>query len=107
MVIEFNAQPPTLKPGTERNNGIMPPGPGASEKQPVLPPRQIGNEPGRVRISDQGRSLQRIEQQLQGSSEVRESKVAEIRQAINEGRYQPNPEQMAKKMFSFESMLDK
>lgn len=103
MVIDFKTQPPTPLPIPERPGGIAPSesrsGDSAAVQRPGTGPSEA------VRISDHGRSLQRLEQQLP-AGEVREDKVAEIRRAIAEGRYQPNLEQTARKMVDFERMLD-
>lgn len=103
MVIDFKTQPPAPLPVPERSGGVTPSESRTSEKTAV---QTSGIGPSEaVRISDQGRSLQRLEQQLP-AGEVREDKVAEIRRAIDEGRYQPNFEQTARKMLDFERMLD-
>jgi flagellar biosynthesis anti-sigma factor FlgM len=103
MVIDFKTQPPTPLPVPERPSGTAP----AESRTDNRPAAEASGtaQSEAVRISDQGRSLQRLEQQLP-AGEVREGKVAEIRRAIDEGRYQPNPEQTARKMLSFERMLD-
>jgi len=102
MVIDFKTQPPTPLPVPERPSGTAPTESRAGDRPAVEKSRTGQSEA--VRISDQGRSLQRLEQLP--ADEVREGKVAEIRRAIDEGRYQPNPEQTARKMLSFERMLD-
>ena len=103
MVIDFKTQPPTPLPVPERPSGTAP----AESRTDNRPAAEASGtaQSEAVRISDQGRSLQRLEQQ-RPAGEVREGRVAEIRRAIDEGRYQPNPEQTARKMLSFERMLD-
>jgi negative regulator of flagellin synthesis FlgM len=60
---------------------------------------------GAVRITDSARQLAALEQTLQGSAPVNESRVNAIRQAIDEGRYQVNAEVIADKLLRVEREL--
>jgi negative regulator of flagellin synthesis FlgM len=51
-----------------------------------------------VRITDQARQLAALEQAVQGMPVVNEARVAEIRVAIEEGRYEIAPERIAEKL---------
>jgi negative regulator of flagellin synthesis FlgM len=58
-----------------------------------------------VRITDSARQLAALEQTLQGSAPVNESRVNAIRLAIDEGRYQVNAEVIADKLLRVEREL--
>lgn len=51
-----------------------------------------------VRITDQARQLAALEQAVQSLPVVNEARVAEIRSAIEEGRYEVAPERIADKL---------
>jgi negative regulator of flagellin synthesis FlgM len=51
-----------------------------------------------VRITDQARQLAALEQAVQSLPIVDEARVASIRQAIEEGRYEVSPERIADKL---------
>ena len=59
-----------------------------------------------VRITDQARSLAAVEQVVHGLPIVNESRVAEIRSAIADGRYQIDPEAIADKLLRTERELN-
>jgi len=58
-----------------------------------------------VRITDQARQLAALEQALQELPVVNEAKVAEIRLAIEEGRYEVAPERIAEKLLRLDQEL--
>src|SRR5262245_41609136 len=58
-----------------------------------------------VQITDQARQLAALEQAVQSAPVVNEARVAEIRGAIEEGRYQINPERIADKLLRAEQEL--
>ncbi|MFL6578235.1 MAG: flagellar biosynthesis anti-sigma factor FlgM [Povalibacter sp.] len=58
-----------------------------------------------VQITDQARQLASLEQAVQSLPVVNESRVAEIRDAIEEGRYQVNPERIADQLLRAEQEL--
>ena len=58
-----------------------------------------------VQITDQARKLAALEQAVQSLPVVNESRVAEIRLALEEGRYQVNPERIADKLLRTEQEL--
>lgn len=53
-----------------------------------------------VSLSSQAQALGRLEQAVQKSSDVDEAKVAAIRQAIAEGRYQVDSNKIAERMLA-------
>lgn len=58
-----------------------------------------------VRITDQARTLAALEQALQSVPVVNEARVAEIRSAIEEGRYQVAAERIADKLLRLDQEL--
>lgn len=58
-----------------------------------------------VRITDQARQLASLEQAVQSLPVVNETRVAQIRLALEEGRYQINPERIADKLLRTEQEL--
>lgn len=59
-----------------------------------------------VRITDQARQLAALEQALQDLPAVNEGRVAEIRLALEEGRYEVNPGRIADKLLRMERELN-
>ena len=51
-----------------------------------------------VRVSDQARQLAALEQAVHAAPVVNEARVAAVRTAIDEGRYEVSPERIADKM---------
>lgn len=58
-----------------------------------------------VQITDSARQLAALEQAIRAMPEVDEAKVAEIRNAIEDGTYQVSPERIADKILRWESEL--
>ena len=58
-----------------------------------------------VRITDQAKQLAALEQAIKAMPAVDEARVAEIRKALDEGRYQVNPERIADKLLRSERDL--
>ena len=58
-----------------------------------------------VRITDQARQLSALEQAVHNSSAVSEARVAAIRSAIEEGRYEIAPQRIADKMLRLDQEL--
>lgn len=58
-----------------------------------------------VRITDQARQLAALEQAVQSLPAVNEARVAEIRLAIEEGRYEVAPERIADKLMRMDRDL--
>jgi negative regulator of flagellin synthesis FlgM len=62
-------------------------------------PEATGNSAaGPVHITDQARQLAALEQAVQAAPVVNEARVAEVRTAIEEGRYEVHPERIADKL---------
>ena len=71
---------------------------------PVTPSAPATTSP--VNVSDQAKQLASVEQTLQSLPAVNEGRVAEIRTAIQEGRYQVDPQRIADKLLRFEQELN-
>lgn len=60
---------------------------------------------GAVRITDQARRLAALEQAVQSAPLVNEARVAEVRNAIESGRYEVSPQRIADKLLRLEQEL--
>lgn len=58
-----------------------------------------------VNISDNSRLLQAAQAKLSQTADNSDSKVSQLKQAINEGRYAINPDKLAQKMLDFEGVF--
>ena len=58
-----------------------------------------------VRITDQARQLAALERAVQDAPVVNEARVAAIRLAVEEGRYEVSPERIADKLLRMEHEL--
>lgn len=84
---------PTIQYLNQGNKVTLP------EKPPALPEGQKPGAAGdKVEISSQSRELQKMQDILAQTPDVRSEKVAAIKKAIEEGRYQVNAENVAQKM---------
>jgi negative regulator of flagellin synthesis FlgM len=69
----------------------------------TVPTAPAGNSA--VSITDQAKQLAGLEQALQNLPAIDELRVDEIRSAIQDGRYQVNPERIADKLLRLEQEL--
>ncbi|HAU4928134.1 flagellar biosynthesis anti-sigma factor FlgM [Aeromonas hydrophila] len=60
-----------------------------------------------VSLTSEAQQLQQMQKNLNSASTGNESRVESLKKAVANGEYQVNSEAVAKKMFSFESNLDK
>ncbi len=58
-------------------------------------------------MTSEAQQLQQMQKNLNSASTGNESRVESLKKAVANGEYQVNSEAVAKKMFSFESNLDK
>lgn len=58
-----------------------------------------------VRITDQAKQLAALEHAIKAMPAIDEARVAEVRKALDEGRYQVNPERIADKLMRSERDL--
>ncbi|NKF50195.1 flagellar biosynthesis anti-sigma factor FlgM [Shewanella sp. WXL01] len=59
-----------------------------------------------VSITSQAQGLQSAQSKMAALPDVDQAKIAEIKQAISEGRYKVDPEKLAANIASFEAQLD-
>ena len=64
-----------------------------------------GKAAGPVRITDQARQLAALERAVQDAPVVNDARVAAVRTAIEEGRYEVVPERIADKLLRMEQEL--
>jgi negative regulator of flagellin synthesis FlgM len=64
-----------------------------------------GKQSGAVQITGQARQLAALEQTVHALPVVNEARVAEVRQAIEEGRYHAAPERIADKLLRMNQEL--
>ena len=71
----------------------------------VASPAGTSNASDPVRITDQAKQLAALEQAIKGMPAIDEARVAEVRRAIDEGRYEVNAERIADKLICSERDL--
>ncbi|BCO13111.1 flagellar biosynthesis anti-sigma factor FlgM [Aeromonas hydrophila] len=82
---------------------------GANTKPATSPPdnRAATVKTDSVSLTSEAQQLQQMQKNLNSASTGNESRVESLKKAVANGEYQVNSEAVAKKMFSFESNLDK
>ena len=82
---------------------------GANAKQATSSPdnRAATVKTDSVSLTNEAQQLQQMQKNLNSASTGNESRVESLKKAVANGEYQVNSEAVAKKMFSFESTLDK
>ncbi|WP_426008361.1 flagellar biosynthesis anti-sigma factor FlgM [Aeromonas salmonicida] len=82
---------------------------GANIKQATSSPdnRAATVKTDSVSLTNEAQQLQQMQKNLNSASTGNESRVESLKKAVANGEYQVNSEAVAKKMFSFESTLDK
>lgn len=68
-------------------------------------PAGTANASEPVRITDQAKQLAALEHAIKGMPAIDESRVAEVRRAIDEGRYEVNADRIADKLIRTERDL--
>ena len=66
---------------------------------------QAGKAATPVRITDQARQLAALERAVQDTPVVNDARVAAVRAALEEGRYEVSPERIADKLLRMEQEL--
>lgn len=82
---------------------------GANTKQATSSPdnRAATVKTDSVSLTNEAQQLQQMQKNLNSASTGNENRVESLKKAVANGEYQVNSEAVAKKMFSFESTLDK
>ncbi len=102
MVIDSNN---SIKPGNPGNSASRTAGPGNRQAN-----AKIGAESGtqvreEVVLSKEAQGMGRLQDKINSLPDVNSERVAEIRQAISEGRFQINAERIAENMLNQEDLL--
>ncbi|PUA26399.1 MAG: flagellar biosynthesis anti-sigma factor FlgM [Cellvibrio sp. 79] len=75
-------------------------------KAPAATPAPVSNKAGeQVVLSEQAQTLGRLQSKIDSAPDVNLDKVAEIRRAIAEGRFEINPERIAENMLNQNDLL--
>ncbi len=65
----------------------------------------VGNAGNTVELTSEAKNLQRVQASLSEVSDVNHAKVASLKQAISEGRYQIDAERLADNMLALETEI--
>lgn len=97
------------------NNSVNPQRPGTAERSDATSrpastaadqPRTTASSGGdSVNLSDRAKALKQAEQQLANQPEVDDAKVAQIRQALEDGTYKVDAKQLAQKMLDMDKSI--
>lgn len=97
------------------NNSVNPQRPGPAERSDAASkpasntidqPRTTASSGGdSVNLSDRAKSLKQAEQQLSSQPEIDDAKVAQIRQALEDGTYKVDAKQLAQKMLDLDKSI--
>jgi len=79
------------------------PGNGASRSQDPSTTSRVDT----LDLTDKARSLKALEAQIKQSPEVDNKRVAELKQALKDGKYEINPARIADKLLSLDALLPK
>ena len=112
MVIDFNRPNNATAPANSGRTGSAQPGvqnEPANSKQPAAPATAseqatTASKSGEsVQLSREAQQLQKISEKLRDQPTVNKERVAQLKQAIAEGSYQIDSQQVASKLLNFES----
>ena len=105
MPIDIHGLPPgSLPPSGDKSR--VKEGQTASSPASAPPARPVDSTPSdTVSLTDAGKRLAELDHALQNAPVVDASKVQEIKQAINSGRYQIDAASVADKLLAFESQV--
>lgn len=103
MPIEINGLSTNHSSNRQRSEATKSSGDDGKAKQ-----SQSGSTPAAsdsVHLSDEARGLQKLEEKANSLPDVDMDRVAEIKTAIENGTYKPDPEKIAEKMLQFDNLL--
>ncbi len=75
-------------------------------QQSITEPSQQTRQSDTVTFTQTAAQLQQVEQQIKSTPVTDTQRIEQVQSAINKGRYDPDPAQVADKMLSFESALN-
>ncbi len=102
MVIDSNNG---IKPGNSGNNASRTAGPNAPQAGAKMGVESGAQTRQEVVLSKEAQSMGRLQDKISSLPEVNSERVAEIRQAISEGRFQINAERIAENMLNQDDLL--
>lgn len=102
MVIDSNN---SIKPGTSGNSASRTTGPSARQAEAKTGADNATQAREEVVLSKEAQSMGRLEDKINSLPEVNSERVAEIRQAISEGRFQINAQRIAENMLNQDDLL--
>lgn len=102
MPIDINGLPSSHLPGTNESRQVTP-----VHNEPSKNERETGTPTtgDTVSLTESARQLQALEAQLNSQPVVDSQRVENIRQALDNGSYQINPEQISHKLLQFEALM--
>ncbi|ROQ20435.1 FlgM family anti-sigma-28 factor [Marinimicrobium koreense] len=101
----------------DSNNGIKPGNNGGNSRPSTVAPRESGPQSGAagssprpasrdsVELSAEAQSMNRLEENLAQLPDVDVERVASLKQAIAEGRFEIDPERIAQNMLNQDDLL--
>lgn len=102
MVIDTNN---SIKPGTNGSSASRTTGPNARQADAKVSAESGAQAREEVVLSKEAQSMGRLQDKINSLPEVNSERVAEIRQAISEGRFQINAERIAENMLNQDDLL--
>lgn len=102
MVIDSNN---SIKPGTSGNSASRAASPSARQTDAKMGAENGAQARDEVVLSKEAQSMGRLEDKISSLPEVNSERVAEIRQAISDGRFQINAERIAENMLNQDDLL--
>ena len=102
MVIDPNSINSATGSARNRSSAPVANPPAKPVAQPAATPAPV---PENVVISQGAKSLHRLQSAIQQAPEVNLSRVAELKKAIADGRFEINPERIAENMLKHDELL--
>ncbi len=75
-------------------------------QQSITEPSHQTRQSDTVTFTQAAAQLQQVEQQIKSTPVTDTQRIEQVQSAINKGRYDPDPAQVADKMLNFESALN-
>lgn len=104
MAIDFNGLSPRANPGGNNRVEGTATAP-AGKGQRAASGEETGRAADTLQLSPEAQALQKLEEQVSTLPDVNNERVAQLREAIDQGGYQVNAERIADRMLSLEEDL--
>ena len=105
MPIEINGLTTNHSNSRQRNEAAKSAGSDKSSESNHSNSSEQANASDSVHLSSEARGLQKLEEKANGLPDVDMDRVAEIKAAIENGSYQPDPKKIAEKMMKFDDLM--